>query len=165
MSAPHSFTRPKRRKYQILLAGCLLVVLAVLVLRPDRERTNDEQKYRQMLRAEVWGGRLTSAEKQLPGPMVRLFHVAEIKKSQIEKAQSRADALLVSGYLTNTWITITNLPVTATNEKSRIAEVRRRLRAGLGGVDSWAFYMESNQAFVTCRSIDLPHVRRAIEGW
>lgn len=154
----------RRRKFQIILVGCLLTMLAVWVLRSAREGTGDEHRYRQMLRAEVWGWRLNSAEKRLPGPLVRLLHIANLKKTYMGKAQAHEEALLASGYLTNASITITNLPPTATKEKSRQAEVLRRLRTGLRGVDSWFFYMKSNQAVITCRSSDVPLIRRAIES-
>jgi hypothetical protein len=153
-----------RYKFQIILVGCLLVILAVCMLRDTGDGTGDERRYRQVLRAEVWVGRLNSAQKRLPSPAVRLLHIANLKKSYMDKAEAQAEALLASGYLTNASITITNLPAPAINEKSTLAEVQRRLRTGLRGVPSWSFYMESNRVVITCRSSDLAQIRRAIES-
>lgn len=147
-----------------MLAGCLLAVLAVWVLGTAVKKTGDEQRYRQFLRAEDWASRLNSAQKRLPSPLVRLLHIANLQTRYEHKAQAQAEALLASGYLTNVSITITNLPPAATNEKSALVEVQRRLRTGLRGVDFWSLYMESNRAVIACRSSDLPIVRRVVES-
>jgi hypothetical protein len=99
----------RRRKFQIILIGCLLAAVGVMVLRPADNRTNDD-KYQQWLRTQDWGRRLNSAQKKLPRPLVRLFHIANLKKSCQEKALVQEAALLASGYLTNATVTITNLP-------------------------------------------------------
>src|SRR5436190_14668739 len=108
----------RRRKLQIVLVACLLGILVIWVLQAARRGTSDEQQYRQMLRAEVWGGRLNSAEKRLPRFLVRMLHIANLKSKYMDKARRRYEALLASGYLTSVSITITNLPVTATNENA-----------------------------------------------
>ena len=138
-----------------------------------------------MVHASFWGGRFESAEAQLPGSLVRLFHIADIKTRYIGEYKARQEALLASRYLTNAPITITNLPPAslftnlppiAINQKyaglfalrqyeaSAALVVERRLRSRLRGVDSWAFYMASNQAVVTCRTSDVALIRRAIQG-
>ena len=174
----------RRHKFQIVSFGCLLAILAVWMLRPAQD-TGDEVRYRQMVHASVWGSRFESVEAQLPGSLVRLFHIASIKTRYIGEYKAQQEALLASGYLTNAPITITNLPPQshfavqppiAINEKSAgiFAErqyeasaalvVERRLRTRLPGVDSWSFYMASNQAVVTCRTSDVALIRRAIQG-
>ncbi len=145
-----------------MLIGCLLSLLAVWVVWP-RKANDDEQRFRQMLSAGNWGWRLRSAERRLPSPLVRLLHISHLKEKCLDKAQSQEEALFASGYLTKASISISNLPVTATNEKLRLAEVQRRLQAGIHA-DYLSFYMETNQAVVTCRSRDLPLVRAAIEN-
>jgi hypothetical protein len=152
----------RRRKFQIILIGCLLVIVGVLVLRPTDNRS-DHDRYLQLLRTKDWRWRLNSAQKQLPGPLVRLFHIANLKKSCQENAQAQEEALLASGYLTNASITITNLSFAAVDEKRSMAEVSHRLRASLRGVN-YSFYMESNQAVITCRTSDLILIRQAIES-
>jgi hypothetical protein len=154
----------RKRKFQIIFIGCLLAVLAFWLLRPPNQGTGDEQRYRQMLRAQGWGWRLNSAQKQLPGALVRLFRVANLKQTYVDKADAQAEALLASGYLTSVSITITNLPLTATNEKSSLAEVQRRLRSCLQGDAFCSFYMQSNQALITCRTSDLALFRRALQS-
>lgn len=118
----------RRRKFQLVLFGCLLVLLVVWILTPARRGTGDERRFRQMLHAADWGWRLRSTEKRLPGPLARLLHVANLKNRCMGKAEAQQEALLASGYLTNTSITITNMPSTATSEKSCLAELQRRLK-------------------------------------
>src|SRR6266853_2834474 len=99
----------RRRKLQLVVLGCLLVLLGGWILRPAGKGTG-EQRFRYMLRATDWGLRLGSAEKRLPSPLVRLLHIVNLKRSCMGEAQAQEEALLASGYLTNTFITITNLP-------------------------------------------------------
>jgi hypothetical protein len=116
-----------------------------------------------MVRSADWGWRLRSAEKHLPGALVRLLHIVKLESRYFAKAQAQEEALLASGYLTNTVVGITNLPATAADEKSRLVEVQRRVRAGVR-IDFLSFYIQSNHAVVTCRSKDLALVRTAIEN-
>jgi hypothetical protein len=151
------------RKSHLMLTGCLLGLLAVWVLWPAGRPKDDDQRFRQMVRSADWGWRLRSAEKHLPGPLVRLLHIPKLKSGYMEKAQAQEEALFASGYLTNANITITNLPVTSDDEKSCLAEVQRRLRAR-ARIDFLSFYMRTNQAVVTCRSRDLALVWTALEN-
>jgi hypothetical protein len=174
----------RRHKFQIVSLGCLLAILAIWVLRSAQD-TGDEVRYRQMVHASVWGSRFESAEAQLPGSLVRLFHITNIKTRYIGEYKARQEALLASRYLTNALITITNLPphshftipppipisekaagifAERQYEASAALGVERRLRMLLRGVDSWSFYMASNQAVVTCRTSDVARIRRAIQG-
>ena len=152
-----------RRKFQLVLFGCLLVLLVVWILTPARRGTGDERRFRQMLHAADWGWRFRSAEKRLPSPLARLLHVADLKNRCMGKAEAQQEALLASGYLTNTSITITNMPSTATSEKSCLAELQRRLKAG-AHVDFLSFYVQTNDVVVTCRTRDLVVVRTALEN-
>ena len=152
----------RKRTFHILFVGWLLAVLAVWLLSPSR--AGDEQQFRQMLRAQSWGWRLQSAQKQLPNSLAKLFYLVNLKKTFMDKADAHAEALLASGYLTNAFITITNLPLTATNDRSRLAEIQRRLRPCLQGDAFCSFVIHNNQAVITCRSSDLPLFRHAIES-
>ena len=152
----------RKHKLQLVLFGCLLVILAVWILTPTAMGTVDEQRYRQMRRASNWSSHLHSARRHLPGFLVHLLDRANLEKHYADKARAQEQALLSTGYLTNASITITNLPVTANNELSCLNELGRRLRAG-DHVEFVFFYFRTNQAVVTCRSQDLPSVRTAIE--
>ncbi len=152
----------KLRRSYLILTGCLLGLLAAWVVWP-RDAKDDDQKFQQMVRSADWGWRLHSAEKHLPGTLVRLLHIPKLEKNYFQKADAQETALLASGYLTNTSIALTSLPSTATNEKSSLLEVQRRLRAGLR-TDFLSFYIRSNHAIVTCRSRDLALVRTAIKN-
>lgn len=153
----------RSRKFQLVFFGCLLVLFLVWILTPGRRGTGDERRFRQMLHAADWGWRLRSAEKRLPSPLARLLHVANLKNRCMLKAEAQQEALLASGYLTNASITITKMPSTATNEKSCIAEIQRRLKAG-GHIAFLSFYVQTNDVMVTCRSQDLVVVRTALEN-
>ncbi len=152
-----------KHRFKIIIVGCLLVVIAVWALRPHQSTIDDEQRFRQMLSAGNWGWRLRSAERRLPNPLVRLLHISNLKEKYLDKAQAHENALFASGYLTKASISISNLPATATNEKLCRVEVQRRLQAG-AHADYLSFYMETNQAVVTCRSRDLVLVRAAIQN-
>jgi hypothetical protein len=153
-----------RRLDKLLLVplGCLPVLLAVWILAFTEKEDDDERRFHQMLRAQNWGWRLLTTEKRLPGPLVRLFHIASFRRGCMYKAQAREEALFGSGYLTNTLVTITNLPASASSEKSLTAELVRRLRAG-AHFDFLQFHVESNQVLVFCRSKDLALIRTAIQ--
>jgi hypothetical protein len=153
----------RRPKFQLVLFGCLLVLLVVWILTPARRGTGDERRFRQMLHAADWGWRLRSAEKRLPSPLARLLHVANLKNRCMGKAEALQEALLAAGYLTNASITITNMPSTATHEKSCLAEFQRRLKAG-AHVVFLSFYVQTNEVVVTYRSRDLVVVRTALEN-
>jgi hypothetical protein len=153
----------KARKSQFVLAGFLLALFAIWFLWSTGKEKDDDQRFRQMLRSAEWDGRFGSAEKRLPSLLVRLLQIQRLKSRCLDKARVQEEALLASGYLTNASVTIPNLPVEATNEKSCLAEILRRLRAGVH-VDYLSFYMESNRAMVTCRSRDLALVRAAIQN-
>jgi hypothetical protein len=153
----------RTRKSQLVLAGCLSALLAIWMLWPAGKEKGDDQRFRHLLRSADWGWRFRSAEKRLPSPLVRLLQVPRLRSRYLEKARVQEEALLASGCLTNTSVTITNLPVTAINEKQCLAEIQGRLRAGVH-VDYLSFYMETNRAIVTCRSRDLALVRAAIQN-
>jgi len=152
----------RRRKLHFALAGCLLVLLAVWMLLPPAKEKDDEQRFRQMVRTTEWGWRFHSAQRRLPTALARLLHLPDLRTSFMRKAETEEQALLTSGYLTNASVTISNLPTGAADEKSCLLEVQRRLRGGVH-VDYLTFYMESNQAIVTCRSRDLAGLRAAIQ--
>lgn len=142
----------------------MLALLTFWMVRPVGEKMSDEQRYREMLHREARISLLISAEKRLPGTLVRLLRIENLQRSYIDKDQAQENALLASGYLAKTSITITNLPLAATNDRLRRVEIRRRLQTGLRGVVFWSFYLESsNQTAVICRASDLDPVRRALE--
>ena len=152
----------RKRKVRYALVGFLFALFAAWMLMPAGKVTNDEQKFRQMLRAQAWGWRFRSAKKSLPSPVVRLLRIAHLEQSNFEKAQLQEEALLASGYLTKASITLTNLPLSATNEKACLAELQRRFHTSVQ-IDFLSYYVQSNEVMITCRSRDLPLVRSAIE--
>lgn len=145
-----------------MLIGCLLGLLAAWVVWPPKPK-DDEGNFRQMVRSADWGWRLRSAEKHLPGALVRLLHIGKLESRCFAQAQAQEESLLASGYLTNMAVGITKLPASATDEKSCLVEVQRRVRAGVR-IDFLSCYIQSNHAVVTCRSRDLALVRTAIEN-
>ena len=132
-----SIMKTKLRATLLIITACLLVAIAALVFRHHRNITTDEQRFRQML-------------------------AAIDQKTGDATDDAPLEALLRSGYLTKTAITITNLPAASVSAKAIYNEVTHRLTTHLHGVKFWLFYMDTNQAIVTCRSIDLPLVREAI---
>jgi hypothetical protein len=155
--------RMRKRKFQLVLFGCLLVLLACWIIPTAGRGTGDERRFRKMLHAADWGWRFRFAEKRLPSPLARLLHVADLKTRCMGKAEAQLEALLASGYLTNTSITITNMPSTATSEKASLAELQRRLKVG-AHLDFLSFYVQTNDVVVTCRARDLVVVRTALEN-
>jgi hypothetical protein len=155
----------RRRKFQVLLFGCLIVILAGWILSPAAKGTRDEQEYRQMRRARRWSSQLHIVRGRLPGFLVRLLDTTNLVKHYEDKARTQQLALLATGYLTNASITITNLPATATNQLSRLHELARRMRARRD-VEYVYFYVLPNdyQAVVICRTQDVALVRGAIES-
>jgi hypothetical protein len=155
----------RRRKFQLLLLGCLLVILASWILSPAAKGTGAEQEYRQMRRARHWSSRLHIVRRRLPSFLVRLLDTTNLVKHYEDKARSQELALLATGYLTNASITITNLPATATNYLSTLHELARRMRARRD-VEYVYFYVVPNdyQAVVLCRTQDVALVRTAIES-
>jgi hypothetical protein len=155
----------RRRKFQLLLFGCLLVVLAGWILSPAAKGTGDEQEYRQMRRARHWSSRLHIVRRRLPGFLVRLLDTSNLVKQCEDKARTQQLALLATGYLTNATITITNLPATATNHLSTLHELKRRL-GPQRHVEYVYFSVPANdyQAVVLCRTQDVALVRTAIES-
>lgn len=150
------------RKILLLRLGCLPVLLAIWILAFTEKEADDERRFHQMVRARNWGWRLYTTEKRLPSPLVRLFHIASFRTRCLDKAQAREEALFGSGYLTNTFFTITNLPASASSEKALNAEFVRRLLVG-AHFDFLHFHVESNQVVVSCRAKDLALIRTAIQ--
>jgi hypothetical protein len=144
------------------LVGCLLVVAAVWLLRSPKNATNDEERLREMVRAERAGSRIRSIERYLPLFVIEKLRLDVSWLHKEEFVETQRSALLASGFLTNVSFTLTNLPRTATKNNSTFLEVHRRLRA-LRGIDYWSFHMQSNQAIITCRPGDLPRIRSGIE--
>jgi hypothetical protein len=154
----------RRRKFQLLLFGCLLGVLAGWMLSQVAKGTGDEQQYRQMRRARHWSSRLHLVRKRLPDFLVRLLDTSNLVKHCEDKARAQEKALLATGYLTNASIIITNLPATATNYSSRAHELLRRLQAR-GRVEFVYFALPDDyQTVVLCRTQDVALVRTAIES-
>ncbi|HAO79231.1 MAG TPA: hypothetical protein DCQ92_09690 [Verrucomicrobia subdivision 3 bacterium] len=135
-----SIMKTKLRATLLIITACLLVAIAALVFRHHRNITTDEQRFRQMLAA------------------------MDQKTGDAATDDDPLEALLRSGYLTKTAIIITNLPAASVSAKAIYREVQHRLTTHLHGVKFWLYYMDTNQAIVTCRSIDLPFVREAIES-
>ena len=152
----------RKRTFRYALVGFLFALFAAWMLMPARKATNDDQKFRQMLRAEAWGWRFRSAKKNLPGPVIRLLRITQLEQSNFEKAQLQEEALLASGYLTKASVTLTNLPLSATNEKACLVELQRRFHTS-AQIDFLSYYVQSNEVMITCRSRDLTRVRSAIE--
>lgn len=101
-------------------------------------------------------------ERHLPLFLITTLHLERSRISNEELARTQWEALLVSGFLTNASVTITNLPLTATNKWSTFLEVARRFRRARG-IDYGSFYMQGNRAIITCRPNDLPRIRSQIE--
>ena len=144
------------RKSYLVLAGCLLALLVVSWQWTAGKGTGDDRRFQQMVHAWKWHWRFRSAETRFPGSLVRRLHIADLTTRYWRKGQLQQEALLASGYLTNTTLMITNLP--PGDDRSYRAEVRRRLLAGVR-LEFWEFGMHSNQVGITCRSRDLPLIR------
>jgi hypothetical protein len=154
----------KRRKFEIILVGLVLAILAAWLLGGAGRGTVEEQRFRQMRRVMAWDLRLRSAEKGLPSPLARLLHVRNLQLNYMRKGQAQQKALLASGYLTTTTITVTNLSSTDTNEMSCRVELVSRLQAAARAHFLLGFLPQTNQVLIICRSMDLALVRRAIES-
>jgi hypothetical protein len=129
--------------------------------RPPENPSDDSQKFQQMVRAEHWSSRIRSAERYVPLFLITALRLEGSRLSNEEIARTQREALLASGFLTNASLTVTNLPLIASNRHLAFLEVHRRLKA-LQGIDYWSFHMESNQAVVTCRPSDVPRVQSRI---
>ena len=152
----------RRRKFQLLLFGCLLVILAGWILSPAGKGTGGEQEYRQMRRARHWSSRLHIVRRRLPSFLVRPLDATNLVKHYEDKARTQQLALLATGYLTNATITITNLPATATNHLLCLHELKRRLGARRDVEYVYFCVLNDHQAMVLCRTQDVALVRTAI---
>jgi hypothetical protein len=98
----------------------------------------------------------------MPKPLVKLLQVSRLRTWFMAKAEAQEGKLLGSGYLTNASISMTNLTSIASDEKSYLAELQRRLQSR--HIEYITYSVESNNAMVTCRSTDLATIRAAIAG-
>jgi len=154
----------KKRWLQIVILAGVLALVAVWALYYLGKPENDETRYQRWLQANISTLKLHKAERRYPGLLVRLLRLAGLEDRYAAKAEDLEKALLASGYITNASITVTNLSVTATDERTRLVEITLRLQRRLRGVDFWGCGVESNQVSLTCRTKDWPLIRRAVES-
>ena len=153
-----------KRKFKIIvagLAGCLLTLLSIYVLRSLQEPDDDQGKLRQVVRAQRSSSRIRQIERFLPLFLITKLRLEGRRIRNEELAREQVQALLTSGFLTNASLVVTNLP--ATSRHAAAVELHRRFRK-LRGLDYWSFTMHStNRAVVTCRSCDLPRIESGVQ--
>ena len=155
-----------KRKFKFIvggLAGCLLALVGICIVRSPQEADNDQGKLRQVVRAQRSSSRIRQIERFLPLFLITKLRLEGRRLSNEDLARDQVKALLTSGFLTNASFVVTNLPRTATNRYAAHVELACRLRK-LRGLDYWSFSMYStNRAGVTCRPCDLPRIERALQ--
>ena len=65
----------------------------------------------------------------MPRQLVTLLQTTRLRNWLLARAEAQEGKLMASGYLTNASISITNLTSLVSDEKSRLAELQRRLQS------------------------------------
>ena len=147
-----------KRLFQVL-AVALPTIAVLWALYSPKQPKGDESKYQQWMKPMKSYSTLVSVERYLPTSLSRYLQLPALEQRYLDKHLEICEALLVSGYLTNVEIAVTNATASQMQIVARLNKVSQRNHA------KWEFSVRSNAVVVlTCRPQDVALCTRAIEN-